>query len=595
MSNRVDFCRGQVQSLSVPAGRAVVFVDGLLCPFFEVKTIVRANGPGYGSTRLIYNPAVWPDGERVAVESIETIAAMGKRVRIVMPYDSGFGRTQVEGLCVFSGHVEKIEMVIGPDGEAVKVTAFDYAASLGRITVYGQRVSDMLSLAGRETVFNRDNKPNAFDGLVKHDGREYRVFAADDRQGRYWSIAEAIVYLLSEYVAAGQLGVPCVEQLEGLFGDGAAGEIDVDGMSLLGALEKCCDGTGVRLRFEPCQEEAGPSERIVFYVEGSGRKVELNLQRQGEKLSISKTNIHRLTSEREYWPVTHRYVGRGGWKVYEATFDLVEAWDSLLEGLSQSEYSPSTSSDFEKVRDVYRRWCLNEVGDYSQEAFDFDSIFERAEYVQRRRKFSKALSADDSGESLGYYLEVSYDDGSTWQEYIDSFEVLDDECGVWLDGDTLSSQMWTAINAETLKFRMTAAVESDERLCVTVADGPVNAAVEIVEHVIDLAGRFAYRKVSGKSIFHNSASGADEVDDSIAMHGYVRNLCEANRAVIETIDIETPLVGLHYNCGDRVVCSPYSRDVLGTRRDSRSVFVVERAVVDFEGQCTKLRILRRRV
>jgi hypothetical protein len=577
MSNRVDYCHGEERLLAVPAGRAVVFVDGVLCPHFEVVRIVRSAGPGYGSAVLAYNPAVHADGERVAVEQIETIAAMGKCVRIVMPYDGGFGRTQVEGLCLFCGYIEKIDTVVGPDGEAVEATAYDFATKMGRVTVYGQRVSDELSLEGCETVFNHDGLPNASQGLITHGGREYRVFAADDRSTRLWTVVEAVVYLLSEYVAAGRLGMRCVEQLEGLFGSKAASEIDVDGMSLLAAIEKCCEGTGVWFRFEPCQEEAGPGERIVFYRDGKGRKVELNLQQQGEKLSISRTNIHRMESERKYWPVTHRYIGRGGWKLYEATFDLVEAWDSSLEGLSQGEYSPSTSSDFEKVRDVYRKWCLNEAGDYAGSAFDFSSLFEQAGYVQKRRRFLKATG--------GYLLEVSYNDGATWGEFDGSYEVLDAECGVWIADDSLATAMWTAIGTGALKFRMTAAVESDERLTISVADGPVGSCAEVVDHIIDVS-EYEYRKAVPGGVF---------IDDSIAMHAYLRQLCQANRSVIETVDIETPLVGLYYNCGDRVLCGPDSRDVLGTRRDDRSVFVVEQVVVDFRKQCTRLRILRRRV
>ncbi len=156
----------------------------------------------------------------------------------------------------------------------------------------------------------------------------------------------------------------------------------------------------------------------------------------------------------------------------------------------------------------------------------------------------------------------------------------------------------SAVGAGTLKFRITASVASDERLTVAVADGPVNSAAEVIDIMLDLSGRFEFGKVSGKSIFSNSASSdigvPDEVDDSEALHGYIRNLCETHEAIIETIDVETPVAGLYYNCGDGVTCSPDSRDVLGVRRDSRSLFWIERVAMDFQKQQTKLRILRRR-
>jgi len=603
MSNRVDYFAAEETALSAPAGRCVVYVDGKLCPYLEAAEIVRASAPGYGLARLLYNPALWADGERVAVERIETVAAIGREVSIVALYNRGMGITAIGPVKVFAGRIEEIEMQIRGDCESVELVARDFSARLGRIGVYGQRVlqggGSTMRLDGYETVFNRDGLPNASRATMQHEGKWYRMFEVDGAKARYWTCAEAVVYLLGEHLVGGQLGVGDVEQLDGVFQNRVLGELDVNGMSLLDALEKCCEETDVRFRFEPRQEAGGCAERIVFYRPGERRRVELNHQQAGEGFSIGRTNICRVDSSRGFYPVTHRYIGMGDWKVYEATFDLVKAWDSSLEGGPQSDYSPSTNSNFDTVRDVYRKWCLNEAGDYAGTPFDFGSIFEKATYLQRRRTFLKALSTDSEGESLGYYLEVSCDDGATWQEYTDSFDVLDDECGVWLADNVLSEDVWTAIGAGALKFRITASVASDERLTVTVADGPVNSAAEVIDHVLDLSGRFEFRKVSGKSIFHNSASSdvgePGEVDDSEALHGCVRNLCETHEAIIETIYVEAPILGLYYNCGDGVTCSPDSRDVLGVRRDSRSLFWIERVAMDFQKQHTKLRITRRRI
>jgi hypothetical protein len=79
------------------------------------------------------------------------------------------------------------------------------------------------------------------------------------------------------------------------------------------------------------------------------------------------------------------------------------------------------------------------------------------------------------------------------------------------------------------------------------------------------------------------------------------NVCElcseehnrpAESGVIETIDVWTPMVATHYEVGDRVTVSPDSRDILGVRRNNRSIFGIGRVKMDFENQCTNLRILR---
>ncbi len=600
MTNRVDFYLTQERRLGVPAGRCVVLVDGVVCPYLSVKEIVRSCGPEYGWARLEYEPALWPDGEPVAVECIERIAGVGKRVRVEAVYDGGAGFTAVETMPLFAGRIERIDTEIGGEREAAEIVARDYASRLNRVTVFGQRVigSDgrCVRLDGEDLVFNRAGLPNASGLFVQQAGRWYRMFEGNRARSRRWTCAEAVQYLLSEHLSAGEIAAPCIEELEGLFGGRILRAIDVTGMSLLRAIEKCCAGAGVEFRFEPFEAD-GCEERIVFYRPGFGRAVELNHQAGGESFSVLRTNVHRVSSVRSYRPVTHRFMGRGGWKTYEATFELVKAWDPSLEGAAREVYSPSTNADFASVRDVYRRWCLNEAGDYTGapynrgEAFDLGRVFEGSEYVRRRRRFESCLSMHD-GKSLGRHLEVSYDGGSTWEEYTGLFEVLDEECGVRLSGEELEAEVWSAITSGTLRFRITAAVASDSRLTVSVADGPVGSAVEVVEHIIE-AGEFQYRKLSAASVF-GGVFEADERDDSEALHSLVRYMCGTYESGIETIYVETPIVAQFYLPGDRVTCDSEGRDVLGIRRDVRSVLVIERVAVDYQRQRTRLRVLKRR-
>ncbi len=145
-----------------------------------------------------------------------------------------------------------------------------------------------------------------------------------------------------------------------------------------------------------------------------------------------------------------------------------------------------------------------------------------------------------------------------------------------------------------LKFRITTSVVSDERLSCWVADGPIDSTVPVVEKVYTLPRQFRYRKVSGKSIFAGSTDDsigkADEVNDSAALYEFVRHRAQAGSASIESIDVQTPYLALDYQPGDRVTTSPEGRDILGCRSDSRSVKWIERVEMDFEKQCTNLKI-----
>ncbi len=603
MSNAAEFSRVVDIPMAVPAGRAVVFLDGRPCDFLEVIEIVRGGYPEFGWSLLRYNPSLSRGSQAVQEDWMDKAkASMGRTVSVCRFYDGGVGVCRVAKLKLFEGMVERIERHIDDEGEKVEIVARDAAARLDRITVYGRRVvggGQSVHLAGAETVFNEDNSPNASGNPAEHRGRTYRMFAADEREGVYWNCAEAAGYLLGEYVVGEMPGWPSGEELGALMGDVVLEELDVEGKSLLDALRAVCGQASVEFMFVPAEAGEGAVERIVFYRFGQGRVVELDCQPEGEAFGLAATNVVSIRGEQDVWPVTHRFVGKGAARQFEGTFDLVKAWKLAGEGKTRTEYSPSTSGDFDSVRDVYRRWCLNEAGDYTGspyergEVFDFTAVFETDEYAVRRRRFLKALTRGDDGESLGYYLEVSYDSGIVWEEYAGGFDVLADECGVWLNDDGFADAVWDGAVAGTLRFRMTATVESDERLMISVADGPTKSVAEVVDHVFDVDSRFMYRKVSGGSIFYNSGN-ADEVDDSEALHGYVRSACRRNGSVIETIEAATAVLAVHYRPGDRVVSSADGRDIIGAGRDSRSVFRIDRVVMDFERQQTNLKVLRSR-
>jgi hypothetical protein len=254
------------------------------------------------------------------------------------------------------------------------------------------------------------------------------------------------------------------------------------------------------------------------------------------------------------------------------------------------------------VRDVYRKWCLNEAGDYTGEPYnrgqpcDLTRAFEGASYVCRRRRFWPTLSADSHGRPLGYFLEVSFDDGLTWRQYSHAFNNLLDECGIWLSSDQLDVDTWAAALDGALRFRVTAAIVSDERLTCIVADGPVGSTTPVIDHIITLPRRFQYRKVSGHSVLAGAAGFGppNETDDTAALHEFVRQRASSSSAIIETTDLETPFLALHFEPGDRVMCGPDSRDLLNCQRDSRSLVWVEHVQMDFRNQCTRLKLVRQR-
>jgi hypothetical protein len=608
MSNRVDFFQSQQTSLSLPAASVSIFIDGVLCPSLEPVEIVRDGWPEFSRAKLAYNSAADTSGDLVSPEEIETIFAMGKSLSIRSVYNAGAPGAAVFTYPVFEGQIESIETKLGCDIQTVEIIARDFSVNMERITVFGRRIANYngtnVFMQGFDTVFCPDSKPNASGSSVNLGGKSYTVFSPDDSQGGLWTYADVIDYLLNEYVSLGRLQTPDLCRLQSLTYNRVVRDLDVTGLSLLEAVYRCCERAGLQFMFVPRQGQTGPSQAIVFYKNDTGRTVELDCQRAGQQLNISKTNIAALDSKRNFWPVTHKYIGLGDFKIFEATFDLTMGWDSSLEGDYFDYFSPSTNPDFYRVRDVYRKWVLNEAADYSGppyyrgEPFDFSKIFQGDEFVYRRRRFWPALTTDNQGRSLGYYLQVSYDDGLSWWQYLDAFSTLMDECGVWLSSERLGSDMWDALLKGCLRFRITASVISDTRLSASVADGPLDSVAPVVEHILTLPRQFKYYKVSGQSLFANSTDPMlgvpNEVDDSEALYEFVRHAAAASSEIIETLDIQTPFLMLDYKVGDKVGSSPQSRDLPACRSDNRSTGRIVKVKMDFRNQCTHLKIVRRR-
>jgi hypothetical protein len=616
MTNTIDLFQPEFQQLALPAATAAVFLDGALCEDLEPIEIVRSGWPEFGWVRLSYRgqglgtPPSPPDPPAAGLsEWSQDWFAMGKAVRLCQLYNGAPPSVAVAGLPLFVGQIEAIETTIGGDGERIEIVAKDFSAVLRRITVYGRRVlqndGSTVLLPGLETVFNPLGAGNAAPEPVVLDGKARTVFYADANGARAWTCAEAIHHLLCEYVPSGLLHGPDIEQLLALTESRPVRDLDVTGLSLLEALHRCSAAVGIRFQLLPRLAETGPGQALVFSRAGHGRTVELNRQYSGELLNLSRTNIGVLHSERSFYPVTHRYIGQGDFKVYEATFELVRAWDPALEDIDYGTFSASTNPEFYKVRDVYRKWCLNEAGDYTAvpynqgPPYDFSRLFERADYVRRQRRFWPALSTNAQGEPLGYFLQASFDYGLHWWEYRYAFNNLLDECGIWLSSDQLDVDTWVAAVKGLLRFRITASVAGDERLTCIVADGPVGSTMPVVDHVLTLPRQFKYRKVTAQSLLASSSGAGsgqpDEVDDSAALHQFVRQRAAASPAIIETVAVQTPGVLLHFEPGDCVTSDPDSRDLLSRRRDNRSTTWIERVHVDFRNQCTNLNLVRQRV
>jgi len=76
---------------------------------------------------------------------------------------------------------------------------------------------------------------------------------------------------------------------------------------------------------------------------------------------------------------------------------------------------------------------------------------------------------------------------------------------------------------------------------------------------------------------------------------FVRRRAQAQSAVIETFDVQTPYLGLGFEVGDIVTTRPEDRDIFSVRSDNRSTCTIERVRMDFTKQATRLKVVRSRM
>lgn len=601
MTNRTEYFTGRGNTMSLPAASAAVYLDGVMSPYIEPVEIIRAGWPEFGSATLRFRLSSQV-GQTVPVEQIEQKAGFGKTVSIRAFYDAGSPDCRVVDYPIFTGQIEGIHTEIDGGSLVVSLRVQDCAATLRRKTVFGRRIESQqlgsVFIAGPDTIFNPNGLANASEQAVNHAGRKYRVFSQADGRGRPFSRADAIYYLLSEYVPDGLLVIPPLERLETLTEAKIVRNLDVTGLDITEALHRCCEGTSLDFVFEPACDGSGACG-IVFLKQTPARKIRLSAQKQGEIISISKTSAARIISEKTYRPITNRYIAYGESKQYESTFELVKAWDSSLEDDDYELFCPSTNPDFVGVRDVYRCWSLNEAGWYSDapynrgDAFDFSKIFEGEDYSKKPRRFLPCLSCDRQGESMGYFLEVSCDGGTQWHQYQHAFDVLTNQCAVRFSDDRLDEEIFAAAVANLLRVRITATVISDQKVSVSCADGPLESACPVSEHILHLPGQYKYNVVCTTSIFYGSEAGiAGFADDTQQLYAALRDMANRRTQHVETMDIKTPYLEIGCQAGDIVEASYDGRDILGLRSESCGAARIERVSMDFVNQCTRMKIAR---
>jgi len=464
---------------------------------------------------------------------------------------------------LFEGYIDGPEFSYSAADQAAGFWAADRAESLLARRVHGQFADAVAGrptwLSGAELAFNQDGRPNmAPEAYVPATGRTRRLFAAPgapDAEG--WTYDLAADYLLSFYADAAWLVLPDAAELAALFGTDPVENLRLEGLGVMAALDRLADHVGLRPTVALSRAADGRLVRsLVFVGRGRGRTVSLYHQMPGETFTLARTAMESadVTIDWADAPASLHLVGDV--KLYETTFDLVPGWDRSLEGQDREAYCRSRNPNFADVADVYRKWVLNEAGDYTAEpfsageAYDFAALFGHAGYLRRRRRFLPTISTDEAGESRGVYVELSTDGGATFVRPRGPVRVLRDECGIVLDADALPNEWFHAAERGQLAVRVTATVESDSRLGVVVERPGLADDHRGRRLWRDVSDRFQFRRVDAGSLFHGGPSR--QVDDSDRLVALAANLWQRQRRATVPAKVGLPFFSVSYRVGDRI-------------------------------------------
>lgn len=514
-----------------------VHVDGRRRRDLHVEACSLLPAPDFGHATLALTM-----GDRVrparGLENVSALPQLGSRVWLCL----GPGRRHI----VFDGIITRHLASVGSDQEQLGVEAEDaLKVSLSTRLCGRWEVSEgsPVFVPAAKCVFNDGQRGLATTSSYSIGGRLCRIFAAGE-DAHPWSVADVLGYLLATHVPAGvEASGPA--EVESIAAAVYPPRLSLTGLTVRQALARVCSLAGLAIHGATRRDPAGCRRGLVFYHPGrSGRRRSVRLQRRGADLDPRQTNLWKGRISIGRRPGRRSILVLGARKTYESTFQLQPGWDPALATYNYRDFVRSEASDWLAVADVYRKWVLNEAGQYSEEpygleAFDFATISGDDFLLSRVRRFRPCLSLGRGGEGLRIVVEISYDSGGSWLRYGGAVRVSSDECAIYLADDAPGADYFQASLAGTVKVRVTATVEADRRLSFT-AEG--DGGVEVVEFP---GGKWA--KVHEGSIFYQDENLPEpaERDDTDRLAHFAGTLALGDAG---TVEAELTLAQLDATC-----------------------------------------------
>lgn len=341
-----------------------------------------------------------------------------------------------------------------------------------------------------------------------------------------------------------------------------------------------------------------------------GKLTWLRHQRLGQTLSTGLTNTESLGVRFDTTRLANQIVAKGAKIQVEITAELHRGWPASLDNTPLDELKSSVVKLSENPNKKYawRRWVLNEAGDYTNTRPEIKGIFAESVYqalrkegllecfLPRRRRFLPTITTNAEinqavgGEGRGLTLEYRDYDGS-WRPIKNwGVELLDYECGILINREDVPEELYD--QGEYAAIRVTGTIEGDLAITHTAsrqADSPV---FETKEALIDLSDDYQHRVILPGSRYAGSKNNL-AADDRQPL----ANFAESLRQRFDQIDIPGGVVlegvdQLEYQPGDRVAGVQGKNISFQVKRGVAQFPQIVSVTLDIESQKTILQLQR---
>ena len=335
--------------------------------------------------------------------------------------------------------------------------------------------------------------------------------------------------------------------------------------------------------------------QIKIYKRNEGSEKVVYLQKPVSDIDPLKTNLASASIDWNIAECANVVIVEGSRKEIEGTWELYRTWPEADDVLSSDELRKSDpTSLYVDHKETWRKWALNEAGDYNEVRPGTPIVDFGSENLIKRRKFEHCVARNDDGSRRRVVLEMYNPATDTWVEAPFSFSLLDAECGVILEGDTPPADL--IVNGEDARLRITASVKLDQRISQRAERQASSPNANEIELWLDMADRFFWREIlvdgDNASIYSDSA-GDDNVDDTIK----AQEFAESVRGVEESARISCSLVvqgiDLSYEIGDLITeinGRSIELDMAAPSNNERRYLQISEITYDFYQSTTTLRV-----